>query len=374
MMRIYPYLSPIRFDLPVFNALNGHLSTMDTNGGVIPREPWIASVHGIIKHGDLCILFDRHDQMKMIKIEKDREYRNKNGSFKMNDWIGKEYGTRLLNSQGKHVSLIRPTPELWTIVLKHRTQVLYVPDISMIIFKLEVKPGSIVLETGTGTGSLTTSLARSVAPCGRVATFEFHEQRAELAKEDFARNGIDHVVEIELRDTQENGFPERFVGKADAVFLDIPSPWLAVKSAAECLKLNRMICSFSPCIEQVQKTCQELNFHGFKDIETIEILIRDHVIIRDSSLSAIDLLFIQQDRVAKAKQGDGDEEHLTQDNKKRKILQDSSKDTTKVQEEDVKTPWVAKGLMSKPAFKSRGHTGYLTFARKSIEYHKIPMA
>lgn len=349
---------------------------MCENGAVIPRQPWSAHVHGIIKHGDLCVLFDRHDLMKMITIESDGVYRSKNGTFKMSDWIGKEYGTRLLNEEGKHVFVIRPTPEIWTLVLKHRTQVLYVSDISMIVFKLELKPGSIVLETGTGTGSLTTSLARAVAPQGRVATFEFHQERADLAKRDFQMNGIDHVIDVECRDTQTNGFPETFHGKADAVFLDIPSPWLAVKSAAACLKPNRMICSFSPCIEQVQRTCEEINFYGFKDIETIEILVREHLIVKDSSLSAIDLLYIQQDRVARARKVDKEEENTSEtvisENKKRKFEPESSKDNAMEKEGDAKGRRMSRSTTSKPVFKSRGHTGYLTFARKSVAYREIP--
>ena len=335
---------------------------MDATGGVIPREPWSASVHGIIKHGDMCIVFDKHEQMKMIKVDKDVEYRNMNGVFKMGDWIGREYGTKMINEQGKQVYVVRPTPELWTVVLKHRTQILYVPDISMIVFKLEIKPGSIVLETGTGSGSLTTSLARAVAPHGRVATFEFHEERARLATADFARNGIDHIVELEVRDTQGDGFPERFVGKADAVFLDIPSPWMAVKSAAACLKPNRMLCSFSPCIEQAQRTCEEINFHGFKDIETVEILTRDHAIVRDSSLSAIDLMYIQQDRIARARKGETNGDASGPEKKKQKV---------ETKEKDAKNQ-SSKGVTSKPGFHARGHTGYLTFARKSIEYREIP--
>ena len=336
---------------------------MDAIGGIIPREPWSANVHGIIKQGDMCITFDSHDQMRMVKVDEKEKYSNKNGVFNMSDWIGKEYGTKLMNANGKFLYVIRPTPELWTIVLTHRTQVLYAPDISMILFKLEIKPGSIVLETGTGTGSLTTSLARAVAPHGRVATFEFHETRAKLAVEDFERNGIDHVVELECRDTQANGFPERFEGTADAVFLDIPSPWLAIKSAAACLKPNRMLCSFSPCIEQVQRTCEEINFYGFKNIETIEILTREHAVVKDSSLSAIDLLYIQQDRIAMSKKIESEDNDPAPEKKKQKI------ETTK--EEDSKDQR-NKGVISKPVFKARGHTGYLTFARKSIEYSEIP--
>jgi tRNA (adenine57-N1/adenine58-N1)-methyltransferase len=34
-------------------------------------------------------------------------------------------------------------------------------------------------------------------------------------------------------------------------------------------------CSFSPCIEQVQRTCEDLRANGFTDIQTIEVLLRE---------------------------------------------------------------------------------------------------
>ena len=33
-------------------------------------------------------------------------------------------------------------------------------------------------------------------------------------------------------------------------------------------------CSFSPCIEQVQRTCEALRAHGFVDVRTVECLLR----------------------------------------------------------------------------------------------------
>jgi len=38
--------------------------------------------------------------------------------------------------------------ELWTLALPHRTQILYMADISLILFELDIKPGSIVIEAG----------------------------------------------------------------------------------------------------------------------------------------------------------------------------------------------------------------------------------
>lgn len=44
-----------------------------------------------------------------------------------------------------------------------------------------------VLESGTGSGSLTHALARAIAPIGHVHTFDFHKQRATDAAAEFDR-------------------------------------------------------------------------------------------------------------------------------------------------------------------------------------------
>lgn len=46
-------------------------------------------------------------------------------------------------------------------------------------------PGSKVVETGTGSGCMTLSLARAVHPSGHVFTFEYNKVRAETARAEF---------------------------------------------------------------------------------------------------------------------------------------------------------------------------------------------
>lgn len=72
------------------------------------------------------------------------------------------------------------------------------------------------------------------------------------------------LVTVGVRDIQGEGFPEKFSGLADSVFLDLPQPWLAIPSAEKMLKVDGILCSFSPCIEQVQRSSETLrsNFTG----------------------------------------------------------------------------------------------------------------
>jgi hypothetical protein len=129
------------------------------------------------------IVYERHDRMKAVIVARNGELQNRFGVFPHNEWIGKPFGCRVVGKKGGgFVFLLAPTPELWTLVLPHRTQILYVADISFVISFLELRPGSVMLESGTGSGSLTHSLARAVAPSGHVHTFDFHEQRALAAK------------------------------------------------------------------------------------------------------------------------------------------------------------------------------------------------
>lgn len=135
-----------------------------------------------ISNGDLVIVYERHDSMKAVTVSEGSVLQNRFGVFRHSDWVGKPFGSKVFSSKGGFVYLLAPTPELWTLVLSHRTQILYIADISFVIMYLEIVPGCLVLESGTGSGSLTTSLARAVAPTGHVYTFDFHEQRAGSAR------------------------------------------------------------------------------------------------------------------------------------------------------------------------------------------------
>ncbi|KAJ3329357.1 tRNA (adenine(58)-N(1))-methyltransferase catalytic subunit trmt61a [Blyttiomyces sp. JEL0837] len=237
-------------------------------------SPFIISTR-YIADGDLAIAYMSPESMKMITIKSGEIYQNKFGAFPHDQLIGKEWGSQVYSQSGKgYIYILQPTPEIWTEVLPHRTQILYMADIAFVTTMLDLKPGSIVIESGTGSGSFSHSIARTISPSGHLHTFEFHEERAKKVKQEFADHGIAHLVTANHRDVCKQGFG--ISGLADAVFLDLPSPWEAIASAKEAFKVNQVgrLCSFSPCVEQIQKTCEVLESLGFFDIRMFEVLIR----------------------------------------------------------------------------------------------------
>ncbi|GAA6110671.1 tRNA (adenine(58)-N(1))-methyltransferase catalytic subunit TRMT61A [Tachysurus ichikawai] len=298
----------------------------------------------LIQEGDVVIIFLGHDSMMPIKVESGAQTQTRYGAIRhSSDLIGRRFGSKVTCSKGGWVYVLHPTPELWTVNLPHRTQILYTTDIANIILMLDLKPGSVVCESGTGSGSLSHAILRTIAPNGHLHTVEFHAQRAEKAAQEFRDHKVGHLVTVRNQDVCKDGFG--VLGVADAVFLDIPSPWEAIMHAKKTFKLRGgRLCSFSPCIEQVQRTCETLQDHGFEEICTLEVLQRVHD-VRSITLPLPDF---------------GPEEG--EKDPRKKIASDPAQEEVPHATNPSYSSVICK--TATPSREMAGHTGYLTFATK----------
>lgn len=226
----------------------------------------------LMEEGDTVLLYLGYDNLVPLQLARDRVHQTRYGAIKHERLIGTPYGKKMECAKG-WVYPLQPTPEMWTLALPHRTQILYSPDISLIVMELHLKPGAVVVEAGTGSGSLSHALIRSVIPFGHLHTFEFHAERCAAAMEEFEQHGLGDYVTARHRDVCMQGF--ELESLADAVFLDLPAPWECIASARQALKKGGRICTFSPCMEQVQRTCETLRHHSFDDLTTVECLARN---------------------------------------------------------------------------------------------------
>ncbi|GFR99535.1 tRNA (Adenine(58)-N(1))-methyltransferase catalytic subunit TRMT61A [Elysia marginata] len=307
----------------------------------------------IVDYGDTVLLYIGYDNMLPVVIEEGKTHQTKFGAVKHDELVGKQFGTRFQCPRG-WIYILRPTPELWTLSLPHRTQILYTTDISMVVFQLDLKPGSIVAEAGTGSGSLSHAILRTIAPTGHLHTFEFHKERSEKARQEFHQHGHAECVTVTHRDVCGDGFQLDHI--VDAVFLDLPKPWECITSAKKAIKKQGgRLCSFSPCIEQVQRTCEELSAQNFTDIVTMECLAR-HFNLQYAKLQNVSFEPNKTCLETKASEVETESEPPV---KKSSVIS-SNKD--KVGDSDVH-----QFTSAVPAINMPGHTGFLTFA--TLTYH-----
>ena len=105
---------------------------------------------------------------------------------------------------------------------------------------------------------------------GKVCTYDRREEFSALAKKNAEKWGVAHRIEFNVRSLDE-GFKER---NADAVFLDIPTPWEYIDKAYEALAPGNHLGILVPTTNQVSDTIVKLNEFGFADIQVVELMLR----------------------------------------------------------------------------------------------------
>lgn len=102
-----------------------------------------------IQDSDVAIIYLGHNSVMPVKVQHGAQTQTRYGVIRhSSDLIGQRYGSKVTCSKGGWVYVLHPTPELWTVSLPHRTQILYTTDIATITMMLDLKPGSIVCESG----------------------------------------------------------------------------------------------------------------------------------------------------------------------------------------------------------------------------------
>ncbi|OJA20195.1 hypothetical protein AZE42_04619 [Rhizopogon vesiculosus] len=196
--------------------------------------------------GDLVIIWQARcsplqtrELIQPLLITPGKDFNSRFGYYRHADIVGIPYGSKVGSRNGKgFIHVLRPTPELWTMALPHRTQILYLADIAFITSWLDIKRGSRVIEAGTGSGSFSHSIARTIGSAGHLWSYEFHEARANKAREEFSLHGMADIVTLTHRNVCKDGFTVedtvdagmfhilsyRLIARADCLFYSIPRP------------------------------------------------------------------------------------------------------------------------------------------------------
>ena len=229
------------------------------------------NLHGThAQEGDQAELVGLSHKHFIIQLKMDAELHTHRGIVRHNDLIGKPWGSEIFSHNGSPFYMLQPQLGDLLKNTPRNTQILYPKEIGYILVNMGIGPGMVVLEAGTGSGSLTTSFAYAIGDTGKVYSYDVRQDMQDLAKKNIERLGLSHRVEFKLGDIAD-GFKEIGV---DALFLDVPNPYDYVPQVRAALKPGGFFGCILPTVNQVIRLLPQLRFHAFAFIETCEILIR----------------------------------------------------------------------------------------------------
>lgn len=232
----------------------------------------------MIETGSLVLLVSPRGKRYMRRIEDGAELHTNEGKLAMADVAAAGYGARVKTHMGREYKIYKPTLYDLCKNVKRQTQIIYPKEIGYIIMRLGIGPGMRIIECGSGSGSLTLALAWFVGPTGKVLTYERREEFYKLCGRNLRWAGLDDGrVEQTLRHI-EDGFVHT---DADALFLDVRTPWEYLDSVAKAVSPGAPVGFLLPTVNQVGQLVDGLQNGPFEDIEVVEILLRRYKTVPD---------------------------------------------------------------------------------------------
>ncbi len=227
----------------------------------------------LAQENDLVLLIGQDRKQFIIRLQAGGQLQTHRGYINHDDLLGRPLGREIRSHLGYSFILLEPSGFDLIRLLKRTTQIMYPKDIGYILLKLNIVPGSRVIEAGTGSGGLTLALARAVGREGRVFSYEVRADILDLARKNLEALGLADGVDFRQRDIAE-GFDE---GDADALFLDVRRPWLYLPQVLAALRDGGLFGALLPTTNQVSQLLAGLEEQmAFGYIEVEEILVRPY--------------------------------------------------------------------------------------------------
>ena len=177
-------------------------------------------------------------------------------------------GSLLKSNTGKEFFIFNPSFIDLYRKIKRDAQIIPLKDIGFIITETGISKESKVLDAGSGSGALACFLA---AIAKEVVTYEIREDFIEIVKSNIEFLGLKNI-KIKNKNIYE-GIDDKNI---DAIILDVPEPWIAIKNCAKSLKPGGFLVSYSPSVPQVADFANAIRKNeNFVYIKTVEITERE---------------------------------------------------------------------------------------------------
>ena len=238
-----------------------------------------------VKNDDTVVLIDSNYKKYIIDTNGKTDKYKGVGVIDPSSFVGKIYGKQI-EIGNKQFWILQPSLMDKLQGLKRKAQIILPRDAAQIIMNCSIETGHKVLEAGIGSGSLTIALATTIAPDGKVFSYDKREDFIEHAMKNLNMAKLDKYVKTKVKDVTA-GIDEKDL---DAIVLDIPNPWDAINHVYNALKPGGYLCTYSPLSTQVEKTVEEIKKHGFIEVKTVENIQREIIVSENGIRPSFDML------------------------------------------------------------------------------------
>ncbi|MGB9301417.1 MAG: tRNA (adenine-N1)-methyltransferase [Anaerolineae bacterium] len=226
----------------------------------------------VAKAQDLVLLLGKDGKRFIVRLTPGESLHTHRGFIKHDEMLGQPFGAQLTSHLGYPFYLLRPSIHDLIMNVRRESQIIYPKESGYVLLKMNILPGSRVIEAGTGSGAMTIALARGVMPSGRVYSYDRRQDMIDLATRNLSRVGVLDLVDLKCQGIAE-GFDEKEV---DALFMDVREPQLYVGRVKEALAPGSFFGALVPTTNQVSALLEELELRGFVDLEVSEMLLRHY--------------------------------------------------------------------------------------------------
>ncbi len=223
----------------------------------------------MLREGELVYLLDEKGKRHWLQLSPSMVKMPGLGVVNGNKVIGLEEGSRIALGEKEFV-VLKPGAQELMESLDRGPQIVLPKDAATIVFKLDLKPGDAVVESGVGSGSLTTALLNAVGLEGMVVSIELREDFASKARRNVERSPFARAWDLRIGDATSAPVET----EVDAVVLDMPNPWDALPNVATFLRPGGRFCAYVPNANQVERLVWALRSEGYVEVEALENLQR----------------------------------------------------------------------------------------------------
>lgn len=224
-----------------------------------------------VSDGELVVLVDSRQRKTMSRVKAGGSSHTHWGTIRHDDLIGIGYGQQVLSSKKKPYRVFKATLSEFIYAMPRGAQVIYPKDLAQILFNLDLFPGARVLESGVGSGALSTSLVRAGALVDGV---EIREEFANIAMKNL-RSLVSPDLWSKYQIRIGNAYEDDLGSGYDRAVLDLPEPWKALEGVRSAISQTGILCCFVTNITQLMELHEALPRSGFTLVTSSETMERE---------------------------------------------------------------------------------------------------